>query len=63
MWLRVVEAPEPYRQFTLLALLPQSDLEDEPPFIRLGTQFLLEHRAELSLDCSSPAGEGRLIIP
>jgi hypothetical protein len=63
MWLAVQEAAGPYREFSLLALFPRHDLEDAPPFIYLGTQFLLEYRAELRLDCSSPTAEGRLLIP
>ncbi len=63
LWLSVEGAPGTYRPLSLLALLPRHDLEDAPPFIQLGTQFLHEHRAELRLDCSSPAGEGRLVIP
>jgi hypothetical protein len=63
MWLSILEAARPYREFALLAIFPRHDLEDAPPFVQLGTQFFLEHRAELLLDCSSPTREGRLIIP
>jgi len=62
MWLSVLEAELP-REFALLALLPRHDLEDAPPFVQLGTQFLLEYRAKLDLDCSSPTIGGRLLIP
>jgi hypothetical protein len=62
-WLAVDEGSGSYREFSLLALFPRRDLEGTPPFVHLGTRFLLDCRAELSLDCSSPAGEGRLVIP
>jgi hypothetical protein len=63
VWLPTLEGPAPLRSFPLLALFPREDIEDAPPFVHLGTQFLLEHRAELHLDCSSPTGEGRLVFP
>jgi hypothetical protein len=63
MWLAVQGTPGPYREFSVLAQLPRRDLEDAPPFISLGTQFLLEYQAELQLNCSSPREEGRLIFP
>jgi hypothetical protein len=53
----------PQRAFPLLVLLPKRDLEDAPPFIHLGTQFLLEYKAALHLDCSATDQPGKLIIP
>jgi hypothetical protein len=50
-------------EFSLLALFPRRDLEDAPPFVQLGTQFLLEHEAFVHLDCSSVTGGGRLVLP
>jgi hypothetical protein len=66
VWLPVEENPGQHRDFPLLALLPRDDLADAPPFIHLGTQFLLEYRAQVTLDCSpgTPvASSGRLLIP
>jgi hypothetical protein len=63
IWLPILEVPAPLRPLSLLALFPAEEVEDAPPFVQLGTQFLLEHRAELFVDYSSPAGEGRLAIP
>lgn len=63
IWLPVLEGPALLRALSLLALFPRSGVADAPPFVQLGTQFLLEHRAELHLDYSSAAGEGRLMIP
>jgi hypothetical protein len=63
IWLAIRDEPGTYQEFSLLALFPRRDLEDAPPFVHLGTQFLLEHTAAIHLDCSSPAGEGRLVMP
>jgi hypothetical protein len=63
IWLPILEGPAPLRALSLLALFPREEVDDMPPFIQIGTQFLLEHRTELHLDYSSPAGEGRLVIP
>ena len=63
IWLPVQAGPIPYREFSLLVLLPTQDLEDAPPFIHVGTQFLLEYKAKVQLDCSSIEGLGRLVIP
>jgi hypothetical protein len=63
IWLPTLEGPAPLRSFPLLALFPRQDIEDAPPFVHLGTQFLLEHRAKLSLNASSPTGVGRLVFP
>jgi hypothetical protein len=49
------------RSFRLLALLPIHEIEDVPPFIRLGAEFLHAKRASVQLS-SSPC-EGRLVIP
>jgi hypothetical protein len=63
LWLPVHEEPGRYREFSLLVLLPRQDLEGAPPYIHLGTQFLLEYRARVVLDCSSAVIPGHLIIP
>jgi hypothetical protein len=63
VWLPVEDDSSPHRDLSLLALLPTQDLEDAPPFIHLGTQFLLEHQVQVVIDCSSPGATGRLIIP
>jgi hypothetical protein len=63
LWLPIQEYPGQYRELSLLALLPRQDLEDAPPFILIGTQFLLEHEARIELDCSSVKSRGRLVIP
>jgi hypothetical protein len=57
------EYPGQYRELSLLVLLPTLDLEDSSPFIHPGTQFLVEHRAQLFLDCSSPGSQGRMVNP
>jgi hypothetical protein len=44
-WLPIEEEAGRYRDFALLALLPREDPDDAPPFILLGTQFLLEFQA------------------
>jgi hypothetical protein len=49
------------RPFQLLALLPARDLDDTPPFIRLGAEFVYANRASVEL-LTSPF-EGRLVIP
>jgi hypothetical protein len=51
------------RDLSLLALLPQSDPPDSLPYVLLGTQFLLEHRVTLRLDCGQPPGNGHLEVP
>jgi hypothetical protein len=63
MWLSVLEEAAPYREFSLLTLFPRHDIQDSPPFVQLGTQFLLAQRAGVQLDCSSVAAEGRIVIP
>jgi hypothetical protein len=63
LWLPIEEGPGSHREFSLLVLLPEQELEDASPLIHLGTQFLLEYHADVHLDCSSSAGQGRLVIP
>jgi hypothetical protein len=63
LWLPIEENPGEYREFALLALLPKHDVEDAPPYIHLGMQFLLEQKGQVFLDCSTPAAEGRLALP
>jgi hypothetical protein len=63
IWLSILEEPKLYREISLLALFPRHDLEDAPPFVQLGTQFLLENRGNLVLDCSLPPGTGQLLFP
>ncbi len=63
LWLRTQAGSASHRDFSLLALLPEADLEDAPPLIYLGTQFLLEHQAKVILDCSSQDSRGQLLVP
>ena len=63
-WLGIglpVVGSDTLRPFRLLALLPLQDVEDVPPVIRLGAEFLHAHRADVHL--SAATGEGRLVIP
>jgi hypothetical protein len=53
--------PAALRPFDLLALLPLAEVEDVPPFIRLGAEFLHANRA--SVELSSCPCAGRLVIP
>ncbi len=62
VWLPVEENPGQYRDFSLVVLLPKRDVDGAPPFIHLGTQFLLEYQAKVILD-GSPSRSGQLIIP
>jgi hypothetical protein len=62
-WLPTQEGPGSYREFSLLAMRPQTELEDAAPFLYLGTQFLLEYQAQIHIDGSSLAAGGRLVIP
>jgi hypothetical protein len=62
LWLPIVENPGQLRSFSLLALLPQQDLPDAPPFIQLGAQFLIEYRVQALLDGENPSNS-RLLIP
>jgi hypothetical protein len=63
LWLPVEENPGEYREFALLALFPKQDVEDAPPYVHLGMQFLLKQKGQVFLDCSTPATEGRLVLP
>ncbi len=63
LWLPVDEEPGRHRDLSFLALLPRHDLDDAPPFIQIGTQFLLEHRIQTHLDATSTVSPGRLTIP
>jgi hypothetical protein len=60
MRLPVVGATMP-RPFVLRALLPLREVEDVPPLIRLGGNFLYDNSAQMELD-SNP-WQGRLLIP
>lgn len=65
MWLPV-QGNQPLRPFLLLVLLPRRTAWHALPYVYLGAQFLLEFRAQLTLDCSSGtphALTGRLLIP
>lgn len=63
LWLPSDDEPGVYRDFSLLALLPREELEDAPPFIHLGAQFLLEYQVQIQLDWSSLHSVGKLLIP
>jgi hypothetical protein len=66
LWLPIAEEPGVYRGFSLLALLPRDDLAEAPPFVHLGTQFLLEYRAQLGIDNSSgvaASSTARVVFP
>jgi hypothetical protein len=58
--LPVVGSSSP-RPFRLLALLPLAEIEDIPPMLRLGAEFLHANRASVSL--STTPCEGQLVIP
>jgi hypothetical protein len=45
----------------MLALLPDRQVDDVPPLLRIGAEFLHSHRAEVLL--SAGTGAGRIIIP
>ena len=49
------------RPFRLLALLPLAEIEDVPPMLRLGAEFLHANRGSVSL--STTPCEGQLAIP
>jgi hypothetical protein len=61
LWLPVQENPGQLRSFSTLVLLPQLELTDAPPFVHLGTQFLIEHQAEVFLD-GRPGGSSRIVF-
>jgi hypothetical protein len=62
LWLPIEENPGQLRSFSLLALLPQQDLPDAPPFIQLGAQFLIEYRGQAVFDGETPSNS-RLLVP
>lgn len=62
LWLPIQEAAGQLQPFSLLALLPQQDVLDAPPYIQLGAQFILEYRVQVILDTTA-AGSSRLVIP
>jgi hypothetical protein len=62
LWLPIQETPGQFHSFSLLALLPQQDVPDAPPFIQLGVQFLLEYHVQVVLD-ETATGANRLVIP
>jgi hypothetical protein len=62
LWLPIQEIPGHFRSLSLLALLPQQDIPDAPPFIQLGVQFLLEHHVQVVLN-EAATGANRLVIP
>jgi hypothetical protein len=53
--------PRPFRMFALLPLDPEAIPTDVVPVLRIGTQFLLQHKVEVSLPFGS--AEGKLLIP
>jgi|GEM_PF-5535881 hypothetical protein len=63
LWLPSHETPGQMRSFSLLALFPQQDVPDTPPFIQLGVQFLLEYNIQVVLNETGPGGGKRLLIP
>ncbi|MCI0458967.1 MAG: hypothetical protein L0Z62_18570 [Gemmataceae bacterium] len=63
LWLPIEENPGELRELALLTLLPKQDLEAAPPYIQLGTQFLIEYNAQLALDASTLHAGGQLVIP
>jgi hypothetical protein len=60
--LPIQENPGQFLDLPILVLLPQQDLPDAPPYVLLGVQFLIAHRAQLLLDTANP-GHDRLIFP
>jgi len=58
--LSVVASDSP-RPFHLLALLPLREVEDVPPMIRLGAEFL--HANGASVHLSTNPAQGQLVIP
>jgi hypothetical protein len=60
MGLPILGSPVP-RVFSLLALLPAREIEDMPPFLRLGAEFFATNDATLSLPWDKDSGE--LVIP
>jgi hypothetical protein len=65
LWLPIQGGP-PLRSFSLLVLLPARTVPFAPPYIILGSQFLVEYGVELTLNCSSRNPRvcpGQLVIP
>lgn len=62
LWLPIQEIAGRLHSFSLLALLPQQDVPDAPPYIQLGTQFLLEYHVQAVLD-GTTTGNSRLMFP
>jgi hypothetical protein len=62
LWLPVLENPGQYRSFSVLVLLPQQEVVDTPPYIRIGIQFLMEYQIQVVLEGDS-SGSSRLLIP
>ncbi len=63
LWVPSEETAGLLRELSLLALLPRHEVEEVPPYVLLGTQFLIEHRAQVVLDGSVPGAVGKLVIP
>jgi hypothetical protein len=62
LWLPVQETFL-LRAFSLLVLLPEREPPDWLPYVLLGTQFLFEYQAVVTLDCSAGTGQGQLRLP
>lgn len=62
LWLPCAETPGQLQSFDGLAIFPQADLPDAPPYILLGTQFFLEYRIIASVD-GGQVSNSHLTIP
>jgi hypothetical protein len=62
MFAVTTEDGPPRRAFSLLALFPEDDPDEPAPFILLGTQFLVENKAQVVLDAQLPCA-GELLLP
>jgi hypothetical protein len=62
MWLPSQETPGQMRPLSLVTLFPKQDVPHAPPFIQLGTQFLMEHNIQVVLNGTGTGGN-RLVIP
>lgn len=62
IWLPIVENNGQLQSFSLLALFPQQELTDAPPYIHLGAQFFVEHQVQVVLDGQNPSSS-RLVLP
>jgi len=56
----VIGSPSP-RLFWLLALLPSREIEEMPPFLRLGAEFFTTNNATITLPWDT--ANGALVIP